>query len=74
MCGILGYSGIFDQNALREGLRRIAHRGPDDFGLYEDERAGIGLGHVRLSILDLSPLGHQPMVSCSTALRATRDA
>lgn len=49
--------------ALQVGLRVIAHRGPDDSGLWADAPAGVGLGHVRLSILDLSPLGHQPMSS-----------
>ena len=41
----------------------VAHRGPDDCGTWVDPNAGIGLGHQRLSIVDLSPLGHQPMVS-----------
>jgi asparagine synthase (glutamine-hydrolysing) len=42
----------------------IAHRGPDDQGVWTDAEAGIALGHRRLSIVDLSPLGHQPMLSC----------
>ena len=41
----------------------LAHRGPDDAGLWYDAEAGVGLGHRRLSIVDLSPLGHQPMAS-----------
>jgi len=38
----------------------IAHRGPDDAGVWRDAAAGIGFAHRRLSIVDLSPLGHQP--------------
>jgi asparagine synthase (glutamine-hydrolysing) len=63
MCGILGFSGPFDAAALNAGLRAIAHRGPDDSGVFVDGQARVGLGHVRLSIIDLSPLGHQPMAS-----------
>ena len=43
----------------------LAHRGPDDAGVWLDAAAGVGLAHRRLSILDLSPLGHQPMISSS---------
>jgi len=63
MCGLIGYSGFPASSNLRAGLNALSHRGPDNFGLYEDSSAAIGLGHVRLSILDLSPLGNQPMVS-----------
>jgi asparagine synthase (glutamine-hydrolysing) len=41
----------------------LAHRGPDDQGVWADEEAGVGFGHRRLSIVDLSPAGHQPMAS-----------
>lgn len=63
MCGLLGYSGEFDASSLTAGAATIAHRGPDDSGQFVDKSAGVGLGHVRLSILDLSALGHQPMTS-----------
>jgi asparagine synthase (glutamine-hydrolysing) len=43
----------------------LRHRGPDDAGVWVDAAAGVALGHRRLSILDLSPAGHQPMVSPS---------
>src|SRR5665213_2511115 len=69
MCGITGY--IDRRPATRETLEGIVaamtaslhHRGPDDGGLWTDPEAGVALGHRRLSIIDLSPLGHQPMVS-----------
>ena len=44
---------------------RIAYRGPDDFGVWVDQKAGIALAHRRLSILDLTMAGHQPMLSLS---------
>jgi asparagine synthase (glutamine-hydrolysing) len=61
MCGIVGMSGEVDRVRLEEGLRAMAHRGPDDRGVFFDERARVGLGHRRLAIIDLSPAGHQPM-------------
>ncbi|SMC76136.1 asparagine synthase (glutamine-hydrolyzing) [Pedobacter africanus] len=67
MCGIAGFltkekNINFDKQLLSMG-EAIKYRGPDDFGVWFDENNGIGLSHRRLSILDLSPLGHQPMLS-----------
>lgn len=61
MCGIAGYLGPNPGHSLEEFRDRLAHRGPDSCGVWRDESAGIGLGHRRLSILDLSSEGHQPM-------------
>jgi asparagine synthase (glutamine-hydrolysing) len=63
LCGIIGFSGSFDLESLRLGLKTIAHRGPDDCGVFLTADSKVGFGHARLSILDLSPLGHQPMLS-----------
>lgn len=67
MCGISGYSykikKDFPDDSLALSRDMITHRGPDDSGLFEDDSRGIGLAHTRLSILDLSDLGHQPMIS-----------
>jgi asparagine synthase (glutamine-hydrolysing) len=69
MCGITGLIGGYDVG-IRE-LKSIAnamsnalvHRGPDDQGVWSDEATGIALGHRRLSVIDLSERGHQPMHS-----------
>lgn len=63
MCGIAGYYRSDGGTGLDLGsmISAQAHRGPDDSGTYVD--GPVGLGHRRLAILDLSPLGHQPMVS-----------
>ena len=63
MCGLIGYSGDFKEDNLKAGLLEINHRGPDDTGIFLNKAANIGLGHNRLSIQDLSSLGHQPMIS-----------
>lgn len=69
MCGFVGFwqpEGFFKEFALAIGEsmgQRIAHRGPDDSGIWFDEEAGIVLTHRRLAIIDLSQAGHQPMVS-----------
>ena len=44
-------------------IRTLPHRGPDDEGVWVDVEARVAFGHRRLSIVDLSPAGHQPMVS-----------
>jgi len=59
MCGIAGYAGSFAPDILPRMNAAQAHRGPDDQGIWSREH--VGLAHVRLSILDLSPAGHQPM-------------
>ncbi len=61
MCGLAGVLSFSDgsYNSLNKILDLLKHRGPDDQGTYYDQK--ITLGHTRLSILDLSPLGHQPM-------------
>jgi asparagine synthase (glutamine-hydrolysing) len=69
MCGITGFWEIPNRSEaeLNETVRFMAntliHRGPDDSGVWSDPQTGIALGHRRLSIIDLSPAGHQPMVS-----------
>lgn len=68
MCGIAGFFDRSIQNparALNEMTNAISHRGPDDEGHWLDRNNCIALGHRRLSILDLSPAGHQPMHSAS---------
>lgn len=68
MCGILGWVGVSDPDANKErfdqALDLLAHRGPDDRGVAVFP--GALLGHRRLSIVDLSPTGHQPMVEPSS--------
>jgi asparagine synthase (glutamine-hydrolysing) len=66
MCGLVGFLGSGDKHAASSLLGRMANtivsRGPDDFGIWTDD-TGIGLAHRRLSIVDLSSAGHQPMKS-----------
>ncbi len=67
MCGIAGIlaSEGIDIRTIQRMVDPIVHRGPDDEGVWIDAEARVGLGHRRLSIVDLSPLGHQPMESAS---------
>lgn len=61
MCGIAGYFGQGTREILESMTNSIKHRGPDDVGFFVENN--LGLGHRRLSIIDTSTLGHQPMVS-----------
>ena len=77
MCGIAGV--LTPAATSREQLERnaiamadsIAYRGPDDHGLWSDADAGVALTHRRLSIVDLSATGHQPMISADGQLIIT---
>jgi asparagine synthase (glutamine-hydrolysing) len=65
MCGIAGYyswTGIpLESGRIEAMTSTLRHRGPDDYGTYEV--GGVSLGHTRLSIIDLSPAGRQPMAN-----------
>jgi len=70
MCGFAGFvdtTGARDARELEALAERMAatlrHRGPDDRGVWADREAGVVLGHRRLSIIDLTQSGHQPMTS-----------
>ena len=66
MCGIAGFYSFnkkFSDSDLKRMTDSIAHRGPDADGFYMDTDSGVGLGHRRLSILDLSTAANQPMQS-----------
>ena len=61
MCGVAGYAGANRPELLEPMCNALRHRGPDDGGQWSDAEDGVGLGHRRLSIIDLSAAGHQPM-------------
>ena len=71
MCGIAGFLGgkrfVADEASAiaRRMADAVAHRGPDDAGVWLDGEAGVALAHQRLAVIDLSPAGHQPMLSAS---------
>lgn len=71
MCGLAGFLGSkghsaqSSQKVVASMAEALTHRGPDDGGTWFDDDLGIALAHRRLSILDLSPAGHQPMESPS---------
>lgn len=67
MCGIAGYVSYnksIQQSTIVDMCQELSHRGPDDYGtyIYENEKLQVALGHTRLSIIDLSNGGHQPMI------------
>lgn len=59
MCGICGVYGLRDETLVKKMLRVLHHRGPDDEGTYVDDN--VSMGHARLSIIDLTEKGRQPM-------------
>ncbi len=65
MCGITGKiyfkNNIVSTKSIHKMNEKLAHRGPDDAGIYISKNKKVGLGHTRLSIIDLSKNGHQPM-------------
>ena len=69
MCGLIGFTRNIkvypsDENEVAKKMcAAITHRGPDSEGIWWDESAPLVLGHRRLSVLDLSSAGHQPMLS-----------
>jgi len=69
MCGLTGFIAsdrrIEFANTISRMASAIMHRGPDSHGFWADEECGVALGHRRLSVLELSPAGDQPMVSAS---------
>ncbi len=68
MCGIAGYASLTNnviQEKLLEMSKLLKHRGPDSDGVWINNDRNVGLAHTRLSILDLSNLGSQPMISNS---------
>ena len=71
MCGIAGFfdprgfSSAEAEQLVRSMAYRVVHRGPDDSGVWLDGEQGIALAHSRLSVLELSSAGHQPMISVS---------
>jgi asparagine synthase (glutamine-hydrolysing) len=76
MCGLAGFvdgnGGSTDlAGTAREMAGALTHRGPDDSGVWVDQDAGVALGFRRLSIIDLSPAGHQPMIAASGRYVAT---
>jgi asparagine synthase (glutamine-hydrolysing) len=71
VCGINGFQGSFSASVLAEMNKIVAYRGPDDAGGYYDADSLTGLGHRRLAIIDLSPMGKQPMWDATRSVAIT---
>ncbi len=72
MCGIAGFFGrILTADDLSSAVASLRHRGPDGEGVYVDPAGNFGFGHTRLSIIDLSEAGRQPMFSSDGNLVVT---
>ena len=67
MCGIAGVLGgrRVDEAIITKMTRAVVHRGPDDEGIWLDRDSSVAFGHRRLAIVDLSPSGHEPMLSAN---------
>ena len=67
MCGIAGLFGQKNKSSFEKSVETmilsLSHRGPDDSGIWKDNESQVVFGHRRLSILDLTKAGHQPMAS-----------
>jgi asparagine synthase (glutamine-hydrolysing) len=62
ICGIIRYDNFsVDEGSIRQMMKIMKHRGPDDEGSFIEDN--VGMGFVRLSIIDLTMAGHQPMLS-----------
>ena len=67
MCGYVGYISKNEKEInvkiLEDMAKKIRHRGPDNFGIWVDTQFGFGVAHNRLSVIDTSKSGNQPMIS-----------
>src|SRR6202034_415401 len=63
ICGVLAFNDSFDhsEHTVRSMRDTMVHRGPDDAGVWRSPKGRVALGHRRLSIVDVSHSGHQPM-------------
>src|SRR3954468_21167528 len=62
MCGIVGVQGQFHPSVVAKMAAKVAHRGPDSCGAWHSPTSSVAFAHQRLSIIDVSPAGSQPMI------------